>query len=208
MRLILIRHGDSQHSLHGIIADVVGCTGLTKPGVQQATVLARRLTNSREVKDCVAILSSPVLRARQTAEIIKTALCVDTIVEDVNICELRPGKADGMHRHAYREQYGEFNLQEFPERPFSVGGESWSEFMDRVRTTLNQLAEKYADQTVVAVSHAGFIVASMLILFNIPRPGTGTWMDPINTAITEWEFSNKTWRLVRYNDAFHLNDEG
>ena len=73
-----------------------------------------------------------------------------------------------------------------------------------MRATLATLAERYDGRTVVAVSHAGFIVAAVLVLFDIPRPGTGAYLDPVYTGITEWQFSGGVWRLIRYNDAYHL----
>ncbi|WP_110517414.1 histidine phosphatase family protein [Herpetosiphon llansteffanensis] len=207
MRLILIRHAASQHSQQGIIADIHGCTGLTAIGVQQAQTLAKRLRQTRELDHCAALLTSPVLRARQTAELLKPVLAVADLIEDGNLCELLVGVADGMSNKAYRAQYGEFAGPLAPNQAFAAGGESWAEFMQRVQTTLDQLAKTYANQTIVAVSHAGFIVGSMLKLFDIPRPGTGTWLDPSNTGLTEWQCVQNTWRLIRYNDEFHLKNQ-
>lgn len=58
-------------------------------------------------------------------------------------------------------------------------------------------------QTVVAATHAGFIVASFLTRFAIPRPGTGTRIDPDFARLTEWRVQQGSWRLVRYNDTAH-----
>lgn len=74
MRLILIRHGESHHTLRGVIGGPAGCTGLTERGVGQARALARRLTATGELADCAALLCSPWSRARQTAEILMEAL--------------------------------------------------------------------------------------------------------------------------------------
>lgn len=68
MRLVLIRHGESHHTLRGVIGGPAGCTGLTERGVGQARALARRLTATGELADCAALLCSPWSRARQTAE--------------------------------------------------------------------------------------------------------------------------------------------
>ena len=53
--------------------------------------------------------------------------------------------------------------------------------------------------TVGAVTHAGFIVASVIALFGIPRPGTGARLDPDHVSLTEWHCLEVGWRLVRYN---------
>jgi len=69
---------------------------------------------------------------------------------------------------------------------------------------MDRLAGRYAGQTVVAVTHAGFIVVSILELFDIPRSGGRAWLDPRPTALTEWSRSNGIWRLERYNDTSHV----
>ncbi len=207
MRLILIRHGESEHALQGIIAGFPSCTGLTTRGIEQAEALAGRLSVSGELRDVNALLSSPVLRARQTAEVLAGALPAVSIEEDCDLCELHWGEADGMPWEAYRERYGTFDLVTSPSRPFSPGGDSWQDFLSRVRGTLDRLAERFDGQTVVAVSHAAFIVASILVIFAIPRPGTGARLDPAYTSLTEWRVSGGTWQLVLYNDAYHLPGE-
>ena len=204
MRLILIRHADAWHEMHGVIAGLAGCTGLTDRGITQARTLARRLRTTGELGDCGALLSSPVLRARQTAEIVATALPVRSIEIDGDLCEVHPGEADGLTWHAYRERYGSFDLASFPDRPFAPGGESWSDFVQRVRSTLARLASRFDGQTVVAVSHAGFIVLSLLTLFEIPRTETRARIDPRFTSLTEWIVENGRWMLERYNDTSHL----
>jgi hypothetical protein len=64
----------------------------------------------------------------------------------------------------------------------------------------------YPGRTVVAVTHAGFIVTSFLMLFGVPRPGTGARIDPDPASLTTWEYDevDHVWRLVSYNDTAHL----
>ena len=204
MRLLLIRHGESEHSLRGMIAGHASCPGLTARGFQQSKLLADRLRATGEASDCVTLLSSTVLRARQTAEVLGRELHLGPIEQDCALCELHPGAADGLSWAAYREMYGTFDLIQEPDRPFAADAESWLDFLDRVRATLDRLATRFEGRTVIAVTHAGFIVASLLVLFAIPRPGTGARVDPAYTAITEWQHTAPTWRLVRFNDAAHL----
>lgn len=200
MRLVLIRHAESEHGVRGVIAMPSGCGGLTGRGFQQAQALADQLRTTGELKDCRALICSPALRARQTADVLADALPVEVIEQDGGLCEIYPGEADGLSWGEYRAKFGGFDLVTFPVRPFSPGGESWSDFLLRVRATLERLAERFTGQTVVAVTHAGFIVASFLVLFDIPRPGTGTRLDPAHLSLTEWHVSEASWRLVRFND--------
>jgi broad specificity phosphatase PhoE len=206
MRLILIRHGESDQVTRNVIAGRVSCRGLSERGFKQAELLAQRFAVTGEVSDCQALLCSPVLRARQTAEVLARTLPVGLIEQDCDLCELHPGEADGLTWETYRATYGAFDLLTSPTRPFASGAESWEEFARRVRATLERLARRFAGQTVVAVTHAGFIVASVLVLFDIPRPGTRAHLDPGYTSLTEWHVAQARWQLVRFNDIAHLTD--
>lgn len=211
MRLVLIRHGEAEAGLRGVIAGQAGCTGLTEHGVDQARALADRLRASGELDDCRTLLSSPLARARQTALVLAEALPAAAVEEVPDLCELLPGEADGLTWQAYEERYGRFDrgelddaLMRSPDRPFAPGGESWNTFRARVRSTLRGLADRFPADAVAAVSHAGFIMASILVIFDIPRPGTGARLDPDHTSLTIWHVEGAAWRLERYNDAYHL----
>ncbi|HYF64644.1 MAG TPA: histidine phosphatase family protein [Herpetosiphonaceae bacterium] len=208
MRLVLIRHGESRHATQALIAGPGHCPGLTEGGRRQAERLAVRLGSSGELGDCQRLLSSPVLRARQTADILRAALGWPAVEDDPRLAEIDPGAANGLTWAAYRQHYGEFDLISEPRRPFAPGGESWDEFLGRVEQTLAELAERCAGQTVVAVSHAGFIVAALLMLFAIPRPGTGARIDPGHASLTRWRHEDGSWHLEAFNDQAHLVGPG
>ena len=74
--------------------------------------------------------------------------------------------------------------------------------------TLQRLADDHVDKTVVAVCHAGVIMASVRALFAIPHPGTGARLQPTNTGLTEWEYEPEIdrWTLHTFNDISHLRD--
>ena len=204
MRLLLIRHGASHHSDRGLIAMPRGCTGLTDTGVAQANALARRLATTGELTDCAALLASPVRRARETADLLLPALAVGGVAIASGLMEPLPGAADGLTLADARAAYGDGDPVAVPDRPIAPGGESWAQFLTRVRATLAALAARHDGETVVAVTHAGFIVATLLVAFAIPRPGTGAWLAPAHTGLTEWRVADGRWELARYNDTTHL----
>src|SRR5712691_1614469 len=82
MRLVLIRHGESEHECRGIIAGASGCRGLTERGFQQTYALADRLRATGDLQECRALLCSPILRARQTAAVLAGALPVGAVEPD------------------------------------------------------------------------------------------------------------------------------
>ena len=61
---------------------------------------------------------------------------------------------------------------------------------------------------MVAVCHAGVIIASMRLLLGIADPATSAHLRPTNTGLTEWEHepTENRWMLRSYNDAGHLLD--
>lgn len=206
MRLVLVRHGESEHAARGIIAGHRGCLGLTPHGVEQCRRLARRLQVSGEMIDCSAVLVSPVKRAQQTADILADALPNAEFIEDQRLIEIDPGDADGLHHDEYERRFGVFDLVAEPERAFAPGGESWSLFLARFRAFQQDLVRQYAGQTILAVAHAGTIVATLLETLSIPRPGTGARFEPTHTALTAWRYDG-SWVLETYNDALHLRTD-
>jgi probable phosphoglycerate mutase len=200
MRLILIRHAESRHSIEKIIAVRSACPGLTETGFTQARTLAQRLRTTRELGEAPRLLCSPALRARQTAEAIASGLELE-IREDDRLIEMDTGEAEGMTGAEYEARYGSFSPATEPTRPFAPGGENWEQFVARVVATQQAIALAQPGQTVVAITHAGFIVVSFLMLLGIPLTEPRAWIDPQHTALTEWEWmeAKDQWRLVRYN---------
>jgi len=203
MRLILVRHGESEHVARRIVSAERGCLGLTARGRDQAEALAKQWAVDGMRAD--VLLHSTAARAGETAHLLQEALGVDTVKPDRDLCELWLGEGDGLPRVEFAKRYGAFDLPTAPDRPICPGGESWNGFLSRVGETLDTLAATYSGQQVVAVTHAGFVVAAFLELFGIPRPGTGARVDPDFTSVTEWEhLPSSKWRLVRLNDTAHL----
>jgi broad specificity phosphatase PhoE len=205
MRLILVRHGDAHAGFHGVIGGVQGCAGLTDLGRRQAGALRDHLAESRRVQPDV-LIASVLPRAIETAQIIAPALGLEIAGHEADLCEVHPGEADGLTWAEYELHHGKFDMEAEPDRVFAPAGESWNSFHDRVRVTLERFIDDHADQTVVAVCHAGVIMASMRILLGVPHPGTGAQLRPTNTGLTEWSYdsSRRRWTLHTFNDASHL----
>jgi probable phosphoglycerate mutase len=206
MRLVLVRHGEAHAGLHGVIAGPRGCAGLTPHGRRQAEALRDHLMSSQVVQADV-LMASVLPRAIETAQIIAPGLGFDSFAQDCDLCEVHTGEADGLAWSAYPDRYGALDMSAEPDREFAPGGESWNGFHERVRRTLQRLARDHAEQTVVAVCHAGVIMASVSTLFDIPHPGTGTRLAPTNTGLTVWTHDSELdrWTLRTFNDASHLN---
>jgi probable phosphoglycerate mutase len=205
MRLILVRHGEAHAGFHGVIAGPRGCSGLTDHGRLQAEALREHLLESGHLKADV-LIASVLPRAIETAHVIAPGLGFESFKQDCDLCEVHPGEADAVPWSEYESRYGALDMVAEPDRAFAPGGESWNGFHARVQRTLERLAADYPDQTVVAVCHAGVIMASIRTLFGIPPHDPGTRLQPANTGLTEWEFEPviDRWTLHSFNDTCHL----
>jgi 2,3-bisphosphoglycerate-dependent phosphoglycerate mutase len=206
--LYLIRHAEALSAVEGII----GNSGLSPLGEWQASHLRARLQATQEIVPDVFI-SSTLLRARQTAQIIAPAFDVP-LQFDETIQELYPGEAEGTRVEDFNARFGEVDFVEDPFRPMAPGGESWGQFILRVGASLDRIVRQYKGKTIVLVCHGGVIDASFLYFFRM-----NAWTIPVarfytrNTSITHWqqlvsEKGRQHWHLIKYNDAFHLHDLG
>jgi broad specificity phosphatase PhoE len=205
VRLILVRHGDAHAGFHGVIGGPTGCTGLTQLGRAQAEALRDHLAVTGRVQADV-LLASVLPRAIETASIIAAGLGLEVAGREWDLCEVHTGEADGLTWTEYADRYGSFDMEAEPDRVFAPAGESWNSFHERVRRTLERVAREYEDQTVVAVCHAGVIMASMRLLLAMPHAGPVARLRPANTGLSEWEHdpSLDRWTLHSFNEAGHL----
>jgi broad specificity phosphatase PhoE len=198
MRLLLLRHGASKHSHLGIIAGRRGCPGLTGQGREQIHELTRQLVAARVRADVV--LSSVVPRARESAQLVAAGLRVPRIEVDPDLHPLDPGEGDGLSRADYDARYGRFDVLAEPDRITAPGGENWNDFTGRVDAFRERVRQRYADQTVVAMTHNSFISWFFLSLFAV-RPGVAVRLDPDFASINEWRYveTDRRWLLTTYN---------
>jgi probable phosphoglycerate mutase len=205
MRLILVRHGDAHAGFGGIIGGRLGCAGLTDLGRRQAEALRDHLAASERVR-ADRLLVSVIPRAIETAQIIGPGLGLEISGHECDLCEVHTGEADGLAWEEYTATYGSFDMEAEPDRVFAPEGDSWNSFHERVCHLLERLAADHPDETVVAVCHAGVIMASMRGLLRLPHPGRGAQLRPTNTGLTVWEHDPVVdrWTLHAFNETGHL----
>ena len=204
MRLILVRHGDAHAGFSGPISGPSGCRGLTDLGREQAARLRDAIAADPD-RGADVLVTSLLPRAIETAEIIAPALGFDRVPQDCDWCEVHTGEADGVLWNDYPERFGSFDMTAEPDRPFAPGGDSWNGFHERVDRTLDRYAGEHLGRTVVAVTSAGVIAASLRLRFGGPWSSEPRLV-PTNTGLTEWEFDEirLTWTLRSYDDVRHL----
>jgi probable phosphoglycerate mutase len=207
-RLVLVRHGEAECNVAGRFGGPLGCSGLSDDGRAQVARLRDRLRRTGELADATQLFASTLPRAIETAEILAEALGLP-IQTDERVCELHPGEADNMTFDDYLKSplyaAGSGRWREDPTVPTAPGGESWTGFQDRVDAALHDLTDRHAGETIVVACHGGVVDTSMLRLLPMEgdyRPGRFL---TTNSSLTEWIRRRDRWRLVRYNDASHLD---
>jgi broad specificity phosphatase PhoE len=158
MRLILIRHGETDHNADGMVqgrADIP----LNDLGRRQAAALADSLRHT----PVRAVYTSPLKRARETAAIVAAALDLPVTVEP-DLIEMDVGRLEGLSGAQMRERFPEFLAvwagPEGPDIPMP-GGESLRQVQTRAWAVVERLREHHGDETVVAASH-NFVIATIV----------------------------------------------
>ncbi len=194
MDLILVRHAQPVRIDRG--GEGPADPQLTELGITQAQRLADWLTP----EPIDTLLTSPLRRARQTAEPLSRALGIDAETID--------GLAE-YDRHAEYYIPIEDLKAESPEEwmtwleaTWADAPESPEDFAARVADECAALVDRFAGQTVVAVCHGGWINAALAWVIGIDRV---MWFEPGYTSIHRIRASSKGHRsIASINEAAHL----
>lgn len=159
MKIYFVRHGQTDANVamtNGQSAKELDVP-LNITGKEQAENLSEQLKNVK----FDAIISSPLKRALQTAEIINKYHNISIEIED-SLSERRAGECSMDEWH---------DLFDFDKNVSPKDGESLSVFFDRVHKYFSYLKQKYPDKTVAIVSHGGVHHALYALSNNLPRKG-------------------------------------
>lgn len=204
-RLVLVRHGESRATVERFVGGPRSCTGLTDHGRRQAEALRNRLSAGHDV-EATALFASNFPRALETANIIAPSVGSLPVSVDSGWGEHDPGPdCDGMTYDEFIERFGMPRWDGDPHDVVYPGGETIAQFHDRVMEALRRTVRKHEGGTIVIACHAGVIDAVMRQTLHMHQTGKFE-LHTQNTSLTELlHVQGSKWRLVRYNDAAHLN---
>ena len=166
MRIYLVRHGETEWNK---IRRFQGRSNLplNHEGKKQARALALALKNT----SLMAIYTSPLVRALQTARLIKDFHPSAPILEENGFIEMDLGEFDGMKVQDWAKQYPD-TRKAWNENPASVkmpGGESLGEVQDRARKALERITQLHPPDDTILISSHNFVNLTILCdLLNIP----------------------------------------
>jgi probable phosphoglycerate mutase len=156
--IIFLRHGQAKNNIERILTGRTPGIPLTEEGINQAEKAAKFL----EHMNISAIYSSPIERARHTAEIVGKHNSLDVTIDD-RLIELDMGKFTGVpyddiftsHGNVFMKFYnGELEIAH-------NGVETFSEVKKRVLGIVDHVIENHPDQNVVLVTHMDPIKAML-----------------------------------------------
>lgn len=161
--LYIVRHAQTDWNAQGKIQGSAD-RPLDEVGRAQAHSVGKELANLRPH----AIYSSPLLRARQTAEQIAAFHACEIQLEKGLREASYGGAVEGITVAEFRERF-KSGIEQKLKLPLKLqwaykhahDAESCDEIMARALPALHQIAEKHTDQTVIVVSH-GFVIRTLI----------------------------------------------
>ena len=233
-RLWVVRHGESSGNVARDAAHAANLlrieTGgrdadvpLSPLGERQSSALGRWFAAMPPEQRPEVVLTSPYLRARQTAALVHaaggTAAVPDDFVVDERLREREFGVLDRLTRQGIEREHpeqAEFRrtLGKFYHRP--PGGESWCDVILRLRSALDTVALHYNGARVLIVAHQVVVLCMRYLLERMTEEqilAVDAQGDVVNCGVAEYAFDpgrgvGGGLSLRRYNFAAPLEREG
>jgi len=165
-QLLLIRHGQSTWNAEGRIQGWAD-PPLGETGLDQARKLAQWLVV--EGYPIVAIYSSPLLRAKQTAEQVGQAFSLPVQTDD-RLKENNVGQLTGLTGPEVEQRFPEWLAarrvsQEWMPPP---EGEDRDHFVSRAVAVMTDIVTNHSERTIAVVSHGGTLGVYLAYLLEMP----------------------------------------
>lgn len=200
MRLILIRHAQTEHNRDNRVQGRADHP-LSALGRRQAAALGERLGT----EPIVAVYSSPLIRALTTAEAVAAPHGLRAIAEP-DLVEMHVGELEGVLISEMRERQPEFlkvwATEQGPAVPMP-GGESLEQVRDRAWAVVERLYAEHAEATVALVAH-NFVLGCLITrALNLPLSAFRRFRFGVAGATT-LRFRGERIALVHFNETCHL----
>ena len=180
----LFRHGQTDWNINFLLQGVTDIP-MNSTGIEQVKSAARALNKN----DWDMILTSPLGRARETAEIIAQHLGFADIQQQDLLIERSFGEAEGLAYEQWKSRYS--NLDEIP------GGESKSELVSRSQLLLDTFSATYPGKRILAVSHGALIRTLLLISSRHELPREGERLG--NASLNIVSHLETSWTVSKYD---------
>ena len=202
MEIILLRHGESDANHAGIVQGR-GDYPLSERGRNQALLTAQRLAVFRPYR----IYSSPLARARQTAEIVNRPHNVEVLVLE-DLIEYNLGAFEGLRFREVLERYPEVEpglKRGIPFHHLAPGAENDEEADRRAERALRAILDSGLPRVVV-VSHLGILERIFRAATASPRSSPPEAAFPLrNCSLTHLDINPREVQVLSLNETSHLD---
>jgi len=183
MKIYLIRHGQTDWNLVGRFQGREDIA-LNEKGIHQATECGEALKDELYA----AVITSPLMRARKTAEIIAEKNGVKQVIIDEGITERDFSKVSGMTPKEREVFYASGEPDD---------KEPWEVLKQRMFTCIRKYAKQYHNENIIMVSH-GASINCVLSVLSEGYTGTGKIILK-NACINIIKYENGQMTLGDYN---------
>ncbi len=157
-QIIFLRHGQAKNNTERILAGRTEGVPLTDTGIKQSEHTAQLL----EHMNISTIYSSPIERAKHTAEIAGKHNSLDVTIDD-RLNELDMGKFTGMPYDEIFKSHGNVFMK-FYNGELEIahnGVETFSDVKKRILGMVDHVIEKHSDENILFVTHMDPIKAML-----------------------------------------------
>jgi probable phosphoglycerate mutase len=198
--VLLIRHGENEYVKKGRMAGRLPDVHLNEKGIQQAQVLAEKLSGA-PIK---AIYSSPLERAIETAEPLARALGLEILLRP-GLVETDVGDWQGHTLKSVRRLKIWRTVQNAPSLMRFPGGESFADAQYRItREILQVCALHQPDEMIACFSHADPIKLAVAYFLGLPLDNFQRLI-VAPASITSLHIGENSSRLINLNIDYSLN---
>jgi broad specificity phosphatase PhoE len=222
--LAMARHGESIGNVAWRAAEVdqldeieIGLRDADVPlsgtGRRQAAALGRRLAAMPAGERPTAVLSSPYVRAAETARIALAEVGDLPIRFDERLRDRETGVLYALTARGIAARYPEEAARKqltgkFYYRP--PGGESWADVALRLRSVLSDIERDNPDGRVLVVAHDAVVTLTRYIVERLTEQQVLQIERTLvpNGSLTMWSRQDGELRLVAVNSTEHLDADG
>jgi broad specificity phosphatase PhoE len=156
MKILVIRHGQTDWNALGRLQGQTDIK-LNNIGRNQAQETSKKIQNEK----IDLIITSPLKRAKETAEIINKRFNVP-IIEDDRLMERKYGKSEGLTKKEIQEMKKDNpdanEVWNYNKNVDFNEIETMKYFCNRIYSFLNDIIEKYKNKNILIVTHGGVTV--------------------------------------------------
>lgn len=189
--IYLVRHGESQGNYRGFFQGWLDCR-LTDEGIKQAELLASFLY-SRGIQ---CIISSPLIRAYETAQIIARKCNIETVIRLEEFKELNCGIWQGLTKGQVKriDPKQAYNFLYKPDKLKIPGGESLLELQKRAMQGFEKVLFYCKEKDNICIVAHGYLNKVILC---------GLLKQPLNN-VKDFPQGNTAVNTLKYNGQFEI----